>query len=166
MNDLETKAKPKAGCMKRIFQAVGIIALLFVGLVVLVVIFGSRSEPLPIATGNISAFQARAKIVSFEDLARSTESYENNLVYYTGQVIQVMEQGSNNYAMRINVTQDTRLDMWSDPILVLCNCPVRPLEDDVVEFVGKVSGRQSYKTVLGATVTLPQVTAQAFRVTQ
>lgn len=163
MYDLETKAKPKAGCMKRIFQTIGVIVLIIVGLFVVVAMFGGRSEPLPLAGGNVSSLQTQAKEVSFEDLARNTEDYTGDLVYYTGQVIQVME-GSSGYDMRISVTK--KEFGWDDPILVRCNCAVRPLQDDIVEFVGKVDGRQSYKTVLGATMTLPMVTAQAFRVAQ
>jgi len=163
MYEIENKPKPKAGCMKRIFQTVGVIALLVVGLFVVVAMFGGRSEPLPLATGNVASLQAGAKEVSFEDLARNTETYTGDLVYYTGQVIQVMEERSG-YAMRISVTK--KEFGWDDPILVRCNCAVRPLQDDIVEFVAKVDGRQSYKTVLGATMTLPMVTAQAFRVAQ
>lgn len=161
MYEIENKPKPKAGCMKRIFQTAGVIALILVVLFVVVAMFGGRSEPLPLAGGNIANLQAQAKEVSFTDLARNTEMYTGDLVYYTGKVIQVMEE-RGGYAMRISVTKN---DFgWDDPILVRCNCAVRPLEDDIVEFVAKVDGRQSYKTVLGATVTLPMVTAQAFRV--
>lgn len=163
MYDLENKPKPKVGCMKRIFQTVGVIALIVVGLFLVVAMFGGGSEPLPLATENVTGLQAQAREISFEDLARNTETYTGDLVYYTGQVIQVMEERSG-YAMRISVTK--KEFGWEDPILVRCNCAVRPLQDDIVEFVAKVEGRQSYKTVLGATMTLPMVTAQAFRVAQ
>jgi len=150
MYDSNTPQTKQRGCL---------IVVVIIG----VTMFGEGSKPLPMATRDLTALRPQAKEVTFEDLARSTELYVNDLVYYTGEVIQVMEE-HGSYAMRVNVTKDDRLDMWSDPILVMCNCPVRPLEQDIVEFVAKVDGRQSYQTVLGATVTLPKVTAQAFRV--
>lgn len=163
MYDL-TQQKPKVGCLWRIISVVGAIVVIGIVLIIVIaVVGGSKTKPPPVANASIAILKPQTQEVTFEELARNTERYTGKLLYFTGEVIQVVED-SGNYTMRINVTKK---DFgWNDPILVLCNCPVRPLEQDKVEFIAEVDGRHSYKTVLGATVTLPMVTAKAFKIVE
>ena len=117
---------------------------------------------MPTATPTMTAaeYQAQAKPLVFDALARDTESWAGRLVHSRGKVIQVAEAGSRGAVLRVNVTQDGSL--WSDTVWV--EFPEygpgqRVLDDDVIEFVARVDGRHTYESVLGSQVTLPALTA-------
>jgi len=93
--------------------------------------------------------------LSYSALARNTESYVRAIVHYKGKVIQVIESGSR-IVLRVNVTQSEY--GWDDTVWVNYSGP-RVLEDDIIEVWGRVEGRRTYETVLGANVTIPELTA-------
>jgi hypothetical protein len=99
--------------------------------------------------------QAAAVIVPFDELARNTETYEGELVALSGKVIQVFENG-DGAQLRVNV--DGAFDQT-----VFAEYPgyatARVLEGDTVKLVGRVDGRLTYKSVIGAQITLPALTA-------
>jgi len=76
-------------------------------------------------------------------------------IYYTGEVIQVMDS-----TLRVNVTQGS-YGYWDDTVLVYNLDPDSPkiLEDDIIIFWGSVYGEESYESILGATITLPAISA-------
>jgi hypothetical protein len=65
-----------------------------------------------------------------------------------------MEAGKRQ-TLRVSITKTTY--GWKDTILVVYDEGKRLLEDDVITLVAEVKGRVTYKTVLGAEVTAPQV---------
>jgi len=97
--------------------------------------------------------------ISYDSLARSTEQYVGAVVEYSGKVIQVIEQSPQSYTLRVNITKG-EYEIWKDTVLVRYKGP-RLLEDDIVHFWGRVKGRRTYTTVLGAAVTLPEIEAVA-----
>jgi hypothetical protein len=119
----------------------------------------SGSPSVPRAMGRIVNAQATAAEIDYRELARNTEDYVDQALYYEGEVIQVIEQ-QGIYVLMVSVTDDL------DNVLLVCNCPLRPLEDDQIAFVGTVDGRQSYKSLLGETITLPRLTATAIEIVQ
>ncbi len=124
------------------------------------------STPMPTATPTptIKQMQDTAEAMPFRELSRNTEKYVGKLLKYDGKVIQVMEN-SGDYELRVNVTKD-KSNNWTDTIFLICaQCPTRPLEDDIVSFVGSVDGRLTYKSTLGGDITLPKLTARVFDVT-
>ena len=120
----------------------------------------ATARPTATPTMTATEYQAQAKPLVFDTLARDTESWTGRLVRSRGKVIQVAEAGSRGAVLRVNVTQDGSL--WSDTVWV--EFPgygpgQRVLEDDVIEFVARVDGRHTYESVLGSQVTLPALTA-------
>lgn len=99
--------------------------------------------------------------IEYSELARYTERYVGRNVLMGGEAIQVVEHGGGDYTLLVNVTYD---GYWRDTIMLDCQCPVRPLEGDKVGFSAIVEGRQTYETLLGASVTVPRLTAQSFSV--
>lgn len=119
--------------------------------------------PIPTATLTTKQMQDTAEVMPFRELTRNTEKYVGKLLKYDGKVIQVMEN-SGDYELRINVTK-SESNNWSDTIYLICaKCPTRPLEDDIISFVGSVDGRKTYRSTLGGEITLPQLTARVFDV--
>lgn len=107
-----------------------------------------------------AAYKAECASVSFDEVARNPDQYDNAKVRFTGEVIQVMEE-SGVYTLRVDVTKTS----WGydDTILVHYIAPAgapRILEDDVITLFGTMGGMTSYESVMGATITLPVMYAQ------
>lgn len=98
---------------------------------------------------------------SFKDLARNADSLKGKRIKAKGEVVQVLTTG-DYYEMRVNITQGS-YNIWSDTVYVTyfkdADAP-NIIEDDIITFYGEIEGNTSYKTVLGATVTLPDIAAE------
>ena len=105
--------------------------------------------------------QAAAFQLSYDDLFRNNEDHIGKTVWYTGQVIQVVEGDGNEYQLRVNVTKDN--GFWDDTMFLRYTGP-RLLEDDIIEFVGKVNGLVTYEAIMGNQVTIPDIAVIESRV--
>lgn len=97
---------------------------------------------------------------NYDTIARDPDEYMFTYGKYTGEVIQVIEDG-DDYQLRVNVTKDKY--GYSDTIYVLYTLKdgeSRILEDDIVTIYGINMGTVTYETVLGASVTIPCVYAE------
>ena len=115
----------------------------------------ASAVPTPVLT--FAELKANASIVTYEELYRNNETYQGDLVYLKGEVIQVLTEGnSDSYVLRVSITKSTF--GYDDPVLVHYTGPVRPLDDDIVELVGNVKGLRTYESVLGGQITIPEIT--------
>ena len=114
----------------------------------------SAASPIPTT---FEELKEQADRVTYEELYRNNETYQGNLVYLRGEVIQVVADGnSNRYVLRVAITQSSY--GYDDPVLVRYTGPIRLLEDDIVEIVGNVKGLHTYESVLGGQITVPEIT--------
>jgi hypothetical protein len=110
---------------------------------------------------SLANLKNNAETIPYKTLYRDIESNKSKSVHYKGKVIQVISGILPSY--RVNITQD-QYGYWDDTVLVndagtdLEKHP-KILENDIVEFWGFVRGETSYQTVLGATVSLPEINA-------
>lgn len=68
---------------------------------------------------------------------------------------QVATRDGDYHVLRVHVTRG-EFGFWEDDVL-LNHIGERLLDGDAIEFVGVVLGEQSYRTVLGATRTIPDI---------
>ena len=97
---------------------------------------------------------------NYDMIARDPDTYKGTYGKYTGEIIQVLEDG-NEVQLRVNITKDRY--GYSDTIYIvylLKDGESRLLEDDVITIYGMNAGTISYKSVLGATITIPCVYAE------
>ena len=102
---------------------------------------------------------AKPKHIAYKELARNPDAYNGTNVIFTGQVIQVQESG-DLVNLRVNVTKNTY--GYEDTVLIQYDKSIisgRVLDDDVITFSGMSMGLLTYKTVMGAEMTIPQVLA-------
>ena len=126
----------------------------------------SPSLPTPTSTPE------RTLQISYEELFRNAERYRGQLVYYRGEVIQALEdrcvrrllglcleEGNVlNYQLRVNVTPSGWF--WVDTVFLRYdNAPARIIEGDIISFVAQVNGVITYESILGTSVTIPDLTA-------
>jgi hypothetical protein len=129
------------------------------------------STPPPNKTTNaepISDVKARARTVSYDELARYPSNYQGAIVVFEGKVVQATESGQD-LTLRIDVAAHVNVSdpSWrpgSDIVYVdyhkhLSN-ETRILEDDRVRFWGRYAGIMSYKSIFGQTIQIPRVVAR------
>lgn len=103
-----------------------------------------------------AAFKETCKTYTYDEIARNPDNYKLQAAKFRGKVIQVIEDG-NDVTMRLNITKGRYT--WSDTIYVEYSrkdsSESRILEDDIITVYGLMMGTVTYKTVLGASVTIP-----------
>ena len=116
--------------------------------------------PAPAPTRTFAELKAESSRLSYDDLFRNNERHLGKTVWYEAQVIQVQDTGSNEFVLRANVNQGEFY--WDDAVYLYYSGP-RLLEDDLIEFVGVVSGLKTYQAVFGNSVTIPEISVLAAR---
>ena len=161
----EQKPSRMGGCLK----TAGIAALVIVGLIVLGNLANGGRGSATVARSTQSAaagatavptltaaqLQAKATIVPFDELARSTEDHEGELLSLSGTVVQVIEDG-DAADLRVNVDGDYGQTIY---VRYPNYGKQRVLDEDTIQMVAQVDGRVTYETVMGNKVTIPALTA-------
>ena len=93
----------------------------------------------------------------YKTLFRYAEDNTGKLVYYEAKVAQVIES-RGGLQLRVNVTPGG-LGLWTDTVFLrYADPPVRVLEGDLIEFIGRMNGTITYESVMGADITIPDIT--------
>lgn len=106
-------------------------------------------------------FKKECEEYTFEQLARNPDKVRDKKVKVTGEVIQVSE-GIYTNGLRVNITKN-EYDWYEDTIYVTYvpeEGKDKILEDDIITVWGTAEGEYSYTSVMGATVTLPYISAE------
>ena len=150
--------------MRKFLKWTAIIVGGLIGLIVVVSIIGSlfgggsdsqvNVDPA-MTTVNWNTLKNSAERVSYDELFRNNERWEGKQVYYEGKIIQVIEDSGNKYQFRANVTKGEY--SWDDDVFLRYSGD-RLLEDDIIEFVGRVNGLLTYESIFGQKITIPDIT--------
>lgn len=101
-------------------------------------------------------FKTTCKTFTYDEIARHPDEHMFEAAKFTGEVIQVMEDG-DDISMRLNITKGRYT--WTDTIYVQYSrsnsSESRILEDDIITVYGVMLGTVTYQSVLGASVTIP-----------
>ncbi len=104
-------------------------------------------------------YKKQCEKISYEDLARNPDKYSYDDFTFTGEVIQVMDDGYDTI-LRINVTSykvgdsvfykdtiyaEVRIDKGADRIL----------EDDIITVWGYCTGLETYESIFGQQISIP-----------
>ena len=108
-------------------------------------------------------FKESCQTYTFEQMARNPNNFKGTNVKVVGEVVQVMSD-SNSTNLRVNITKTgTYTTYYTDTIYVAYQPEAgedKILEGDIITIYGTSQGDCSYTTVLGATVTLPNIDAK------
>lgn len=112
--------------------------------------------PLPTATPAFSEWKAQAEEMPYRTLFRYAEDNTGKLIYYEGSVVQVIE-AEGGFQLRVDVTP-VGLGLWTDTVFLhYPDPPVRVLEGDLIEFVGRMNGTITYELVMEVDITIPEL---------
>lgn len=98
---------------------------------------------------------------SYEQLARNPDTYEDAKVKISGKILQVMEDTSVSY---MRLAKDSDYDTVFFVTYDKNQLSYRLLDDDMVTVYGTSKGTYSYKSVMGATITLPWLHADIIEI--
>ena len=92
--------------------------------------------------------------ITFDNISRNPKDYEGKLVYFTGEVVQLMEgDDENQIRLAVDGDYDKVVLIGYDPEITTS----RILEDDNIEIYGTSVGIFQYESVLGQTISIPAV---------
>jgi hypothetical protein len=109
---------------------------------------------------------------NFDDLMRNFEDYVSALVFFKGEVSQVLSRDDDDYQVLVKVTEG-EYGLWTDAVLLRYSLNrgadltgadltgARLLDDDMVEFVGVVSNLWETKNIMGQTRWIPSINVVA-----
>ena len=101
-------------------------------------------------------YKAQCASISYDSLSRTPNDYQGRMVKFSGTVVQVCSEEMFYSTYRVATSGG-----YDDVIYITVNAYQlenrRILEDDYITFYGTFTGLMSYQTVLGATVTVPEV---------
>lgn len=139
--------------------------------VLIIIVFGGSNNNDSGITSSISkedrsTYIPKCTTIDYTSLARNPNQYKGNNFTFTGEVIQVMNDG-NNVTLRVNVTpkryEFLNETYYEDTILVTykysSSAESRILEDDIITIYGQSMGTYTYESIVGASVTVPAVNA-------
>ena len=113
-------------------------------------------------------YKERCQEINYEDLARNPDRHKNEDFTFTGEVIQVYEDGQKTI-LRVNVTPYSIGDStyYEDTIYVTVDIEEgtdRILEDDIITIWGSCSGLVSYQSIFGQQISIPGISAYYYEI--
>jgi hypothetical protein len=107
------------------------------------------------AAARVANFKNNAATIPYNQLNKNADRYEGKIVKYTGQILQIQEDGSGGF-MLLSVT-NLGYGIYDDNIWVDYSGSIRSADGDIVTIYGKVTGSKSYETQIGGETYVPQV---------
>lgn len=124
---------------------------------------GPESETIEETVTSIDKDGLTYEPVDYDALARTPEEYELRLIYFTGKVIQVIEEADES-VYRVAIDSD------ADRVMLVhyprAEDNVRILKNDIVSVYGMSEGLESYQSTLGGKITIPGCTAISIEIDQ
>ena len=113
-------------------------------------------------------YKSQCKTLKYKDIARTPDKYVGEKATFKGNVIQAVENG-NDVTLRVDVTAE-EFSTDSDIIFVnytkkKSNEP-RILENDTIELWGNLNGIKTYKSTLGAQISIPQLDLEYYSIVE
>lgn len=111
----------------------------------------SNSPPPKLTVAEIAEAKARSIELDYDTLYRNIETHEGKVIHFQGEVVQVIIKGEQRFDFRVAMNGE------HDQMVFLRYSGNRVLDGDIIEVWGSVEGLHSYKSVLGATITIPDI---------
>jgi len=98
--------------------------------------------------------------ITYDQLARNPDTYNNKYVTFTGRVLQVIEDG-DYVSLLIYTRYNSKYNSYSDDLIIVLYkksiISSRILEDDIVSIYGISQGLHKYEQVSGSLNTIPYI---------
>ena len=145
------------GKAKKIGIGFGIIVAIFFAFIMIVgMSMNTTEEPLKnpeLSDKEIKDNAINLNQIGYENLFRYNEDHVGKIIFFSGEVDQVIHRYSDSYALRVDVNPD----QWETSALYVNYVGPRILEDDNVTIYGEVVGIKYYKSLFGEQISIPEI---------
>ena len=148
--------------MKRLFSSVLCVLCFIIGIYLLVdgISIGGKAKHKRILDMSVedraNYLIDNCKTLTYEEIARNPDNFKNDLVVFTGEVIQVQDS-----ILLVNVTYngDEYYSYYTDTVYVKYKFAdnLKILDGDIITLYGEILGEKDYISVLGQKMTVPQI---------
>lgn len=134
-----------------------IIVIVCATLLALIMSSCTENEAPSVASSmTVEEIKNSASVISYDNLMRYDSNYIGNIVYNKGEIIQVHERRTDSYILRV-ATEQSEYGGYHGDVIYVNYKGDRLLEGDIVNIWGEFEGLETYKTILGARVTIPEI---------
>ena len=167
--------KKKSGCFTKALAVIGGIVVFIIVILVIGSFSSSNTDNTNTTTSTVEeTTQSKEDFINscqeytYKEIARNPNDYKGKHAKFTGEVIQVVEDG-DSVALRVNITAEEASweesgYTYSDTIYVeytrKSENESRILEDDIITLYGTLNGLMDYSSVLGRQVSCPYLLAE------
>lgn len=99
-----------------------------------------------------------AKDLSYPELKKNPDGHKDELVKYTGEIVQIIESGGST-DIRLAVTKKSYGYNTNDIVYVTFDKPTEFVEKDIVTVTGNIEGSYSYTSQAGWNISVPLMKA-------
>lgn len=122
-------------------------------------IYGYEKTEISYSLDNIiSTYKNTCSSYTYEEIARNPENVRGKNAKLSGKVVQVLQDG-NDMVLRVNINGN-----YNQTVYVVYSKKTQDedniLEGDNVSIYGELAGTKTYTTVLGGSMTIPQIYAE------
>lgn len=133
-----------------------------------IVLYENGTVVITIESYEKDEYKKTCREIGYEELARNPESYKYDHFTFTGEVIQVYEDGMDTI-LRINVTPYTIGDtvLYQDTIYAEVYIPSgadRILKEDIITVWGQCSGLITYESIFGQQISIPGLDIEYYEI--
>jgi hypothetical protein len=107
----------------------------------------------------IAQYKRSAITIPYNQLNKDADRYHGKRVAYTGQILQIQEDGNLGGFMLLSVTNEG-YGIYDDNIWVDYDHHIKSAEDDIITVYGTIKGSKSYETQIGGETYVPQMHAR------
>lgn len=108
----------------------------------------------------LSQVKNSAITIDYDNLMRYNGDYVGKIIYYRGQILQIVENHQGCYDIRLATKKSTYLENYYEDVLWLNYYGKLFLESDFIDMGGSVEGIKKYNTVLGSRQMIPEINAR------
>ncbi len=123
----------------------------------------TTATPVPAPTPTFDQLKEQAQRIPYDDLFRNPDTYRHVLAYYVAEVVtaeRVMLDDEPMFGisqMRLTLTGQGN---WEGEAVVSYNYQTILREGDLIEFVGRLQGLESFELVGGGSKLMPRLTTE------
>lgn len=126
----------------------------------------ATNKPTSVPTPTVDPkeqFVNSCEVVVYQEVERSPNSFKGKNIHIEGKIVQVLEGWFDTVTYRVATNKNGRDDVWYVTYSRQSD-ESRVLEGDYVTIYGVCNGIETYRTVLGSSITIPAIKAKYIEV--
>jgi len=109
-------------------------------------------------TLSVSDFKSQSRSIPWADLMNNPDHYKGSIVYFRGEILQVLKQEDDTTIVRLSTKRDPSLSYTADDVVYInYNGHDGLSENSIADLWGNFVGSKKYTTISGDEITVPEI---------